>query len=338
VKNTACTIKEHSLGRGARALTMGNEDIAVTFLPDKGADVYSLVYKPKRIDILWKSPWGLRGLGKGFQTSFDSEGLWMENYPGGWQMIFPNGGNACLHKGVELNFHGEASTIGWDTKIIEEGNSRAEIEFSTRLYKSPFRIVRRVAMESGGDAITIQETITNEAGAPMDCMWGHHPAFGAPFLSNGCRIRTGAGNFIADESCSLPHCPLLPGKISPWPFAAGDDGVVDLSLIPDQKDKRYIMGYLEEFDEGWYEIENSQLGLTFGLKWDKKIFPFAWFWQEMNAGGEYPWYGKSYVAAIEPFSSYPGYGLNRVIEETETQLRFEPGETKKTEITGYFRL
>ncbi len=53
-----CTFREHDIERGFRAVTLENETISVTVLPEKGADIYRLVYKPRQMDILWKSPWG----------------------------------------------------------------------------------------------------------------------------------------------------------------------------------------------------------------------------------------------------------------------------------------
>ena len=55
-----------------------------------------------------------------------------------------------------------------------------------------------------------------------------------------------------------------------------------------------------------------------GLVWPKAVFPYAWFWQEMHASPGFPWYGEVYVMAIEPFTSMPGHGLTRVMEDRDT--------------------
>ena len=54
-----CRLSETLLGSGHRAVTLENGSISVTLLPEKGAEIYSLVYKPRAMDVLWKSPWGL---------------------------------------------------------------------------------------------------------------------------------------------------------------------------------------------------------------------------------------------------------------------------------------
>src|SRR6185437_11110428 len=53
-----------SLGcyRGMRTLVLENEFVRMVLLPDKGADVMEMEYKPKGIDVLWHSPTGYRAL------------------------------------------------------------------------------------------------------------------------------------------------------------------------------------------------------------------------------------------------------------------------------------
>ena len=60
--------------------------------------------------------------------------------------------------------------------------------------------------------------------------------------------------------------------------------------------------------------------------WPTAVFPFAWFWQEMHATPGFPWYRGAYVMAIEPFSSIPGQGLEKVMAKTGTQLELAAGE------------
>src|SRR5438552_17637040 len=111
MKSGRCNVSEQTLGRGVRILRIENDLLAATVLLDKGADIYQLIYKPHDLDVLWKSPWGLKEPGRGVASTFQSSVAWLEAYGGGWQEIFPSGGGPCVYKGVELNFHGEASMV-----------------------------------------------------------------------------------------------------------------------------------------------------------------------------------------------------------------------------------
>ncbi|MFQ3565702.1 MAG: aldose 1-epimerase [Aggregatilineales bacterium] len=327
-----CRINEVIFGRSLNGLRLENDLLATTILLDKGADIYGLIYKPKGLDVLWKAPWGIKEPARGFDSAFDTMTAWLESYAGGWQELFPNGGDPCTYKGAALNFHGEASVTAWHAEIVERGGMAAEVRLWTRLFRSPFRIERSMRVEAGKPVLIIRERITNEGGEDMDYMWSHHPAFGAPFLSDRCRIDTGARALLCDDLYAGSHNPLKLGTQYPWPLAEG----VDMSVVPGQDTPRDTLGYLQDFETGWYGITNTELGFGVGLVWDKSIFPYAWFWQEMNASSGFPWYKNVYVMAIEPASSIPGQGLVNVMEKTGTHRTLAAGASVETELRAVF--
>ena len=327
-----CKATEIVLGKTMTALEIENDILSTTILLDKGADIYQLAYKPKDVDVLWKSPWGMKEPGRGFDSAFDSATAWLEAYAGGWQVLFPNGGDATNYKGAPLSYHGEASMKAWDYEIVSEGDSALEVKLKTSLSRSPYTIERWMRVESGSPILHIRERITNHAGEAMDCMWSHHPAYGAPFLSEHCVIDVGTASFVADDLYAGFVNPLTLSQSYQWPMA--DD--VDMSKVPGPDDERDILAYFRDFESGWYAITNREMGLGVGLVWDESVFPFAWFWQELNASPGFPFYKNSYVMAIEPASSIPGQGLNAVMEKTGTHLTLEPGESKEIAMKAVF--
>ena len=332
----ACTVCQTTVDHGVPALILENELISATVLPGKGADISALVSKPDDIDVLWKSPWGLRRPGV-VHSATDSATTWLEAYEGGWQEIFPNGGTANLYRGVELNFHGEASLASWVYEIAAEHGDVAEVHLSTRLRRSPFLVERTMRIEAGRPVLQFRERITNQGRETLDAMWGHHPAYGAPFLSGACRIDTNARTVHADDEIGGPLNPLTKGATFSWPDGERDGVVTDLSVVAGPDDPPHeTMAYLTDFasEHGWYGITNTELGLGVGLVWPTAVFPYAWFWQEMHASPGFPWYGEVYVMAIEPFSSMPGHGLSKVIEKTGTQMTFASGQSIEVEFAA----
>ena len=106
-----CAVEVGKLANGIEAVTLISPSIRVTVLANKGADIYSLVHCKSGVDVLWKSPLGLRAPTHGWFTA-DSQAAWLEMYEGGWQEIFPNGGDACPHAtrvvrraGLALSLH-----------------------------------------------------------------------------------------------------------------------------------------------------------------------------------------------------------------------------------------
>lgn len=330
--SVSCQISEFTLGRSMRALKIENDLLAVTVLLDKGADIYELVYKPQNIDVLWKSNWGMKEPAHGFDSAFDSSTAWLEAYAGGWQVLFPNGGTACTYKGANLNFHGEASMIAWNYEIMQADNNAAEVRLSARLFRSPFCIERIMRVEAGKPILVLREKVINEAGEAMDYMWSHHPAFGAPFLSEKCRIDTGARTLLSDDGYAGTYNPLQLNTKYQWPMAEG----IDMSAVPGQNTPRDTLGYLQDFDTAWYGITNTDMGFGVGLVWDKTIFPYAWYWQEMYASSGFPFYKNAYVMAIEPASSIPGQGLTQVMDKTQTHLTLKAGAAAEMEMRVAF--
>ena len=327
-----CKVTQVKLGKTMTALELENDLLSTTIIVDKGADIYRLVYKPKAIDVLWKAPCGIKESAGGFQSSFSSETAWLEAYAGGWQVLFPNAGFASTYKGAALCYHGETSMKAWDYEILYSSASAAEIKMQTRLLRTPFTIQRRMKVESGSPVLHIHERVTNHADEAMDCMWGHHPAYGAPFISEHCRIDIGTSTVVADDLYTGFSNLLDRNESYQWPMA----GDVDMSKEPGPETARDTLAYFQDFDAGWYSITNNEFNLGVGLVWDASIFSYAWFWQELNSSPGFPFYKCSYVMAIEPASSIPGQGLSTVIQKTGSHLSLEPGESKEIAIKAVF--
>ncbi len=318
-----CSITHRSPKKGVEIVTLQNDRILVEILPDKGADIYSFIYKPINVDVLWKSPWGIRPLGRGVSPNFNAEALWLEYYPGGCQELFPNGGDPCTYNGVELNFHGEASMVPWDYTILTESPETISVQFETNLFRSPFSLTKTITITQGFSSFSLDERIQNTAGEPMDCMWGYHPALGAPLISKNSFIDCGASHILADDTYEGENNPMELGRVYSWPYIENGEEMKDFSRLPDGR--RALLAYLKDFTSGWYSVTNPDIGLSFALQWPKEVMPYAWFWQELKGSSGFPFYKNSYVMAIEPNTSIPGQGLQQVIEKTGTHKRLQPG-------------
>ena len=102
------------------AVTLEDDDLSVTVLPAKGAEVTSLVHRQSGVDVLFSAPWGLQPPGSPPREGSDGEPF-LENYAGGWQELFPNAGDPCEHRGRSLPFHGEVATVPWQWRALDDG-------------------------------------------------------------------------------------------------------------------------------------------------------------------------------------------------------------------------
>jgi Domain of unknown function (DUF4432) len=309
------------------AVELSSSELTVTLLPEKGCDVLDLIHRESGVDVLLKTPWtpGRRPI-----HAPSSLEAWLEAYPGGWQLILPNGGDSTVEHGVEWGFHGDAALVPWE--IEELGPSRAI--FSTTLLTAPLDLRRVVTVE--GPELRVEEEVRNGSEDPLEVMWGHHPALGAPFLAPGCTIAVSARTFRSDDRA--PGTGLAPGAVSEWPYAELESGgTIDLSIIPPAEERRAVLGYLTDFEEGRYRIESPRSGLAVELEWPLEVFPVAWFWQELHASPDYPWYRRLYTTALEPNTSWPGQGIASVREKGGSTLRLEGGETRTVTVAARVR-
>jgi galactose mutarotase-like enzyme len=322
-----------TFGRGVGAVRLGNDQISVTVLVDKGGDIYELVHRPTGIDVLWKSGLGVRGLNEG-RFAADSSTAWLECYEGGWQEILPNGGAPYDYKGVELSFHGESTMLPWEVESLDSTVDVVTLILRVQLFRSPFLLRRKMSVRADRAALFLEEEVTNLAGEPMEFMWGHHPAFGAPFLDGGVRLWTNAQTLVADNEFDAPSNLLQPGSHHRFPQITTRLGEThNFSIMPPSDQERGTLAYLSDFDGSpYYALTNPRLSIGVGMAWTPNVFKYLWLWQEMHASGGFPFYKRAYTMAVEPWSSIPGSGLGEAIK-AKTQLQLQPKETLSTALT-----
>jgi hypothetical protein len=175
------------------------------------------------------------------------------------------------------------------------------------------RLVKELRLEAGSARLDVDETLVNESPSSVRLMWGHHLAFGAPFLAPGARIRLPEGvDGIPHRTALNANGRRVAAERFRWPLASSPEGEqVDLSVLPPPGTASEIV-YLTGFPpSAWYEVGSDDL--RFRVTWDAGVMPYLWFWQEFGRTVGYPWYGRHWNIGLEPFSSYPTNGLAEAV-------------------------
>ena len=323
--------------RGWEVVRLQTSLAQVDVIPAKGAEIIGLTWRPLDMDVLWHPPAGLpqRGLRGAWPrwTGDVSEAEFLSQYAGGWQTLFPNAGPSVVEQGVTLDFHGEAARVAWEWHV---GAESVSVVLTTRLTRAPFSLRRLMTLDGG--RLEITETVTSHSDVAWDVMWGHHPAFGAPFLDSGCVLSAAARRFLVDDERHAVSGDLEPGALTAWPSATGRDGTtVDLTRIPGHERPLDRLGYLLDLERGHAGIVNPRLGLGVDLEWDHTVFPCAWYWLDIHASNGFPWYGHSYVLAVEPQSSHPAQGLHAARAKTGSLLTVGAGESRTVTLAATLR-
>jgi len=329
-RNFGCRISDSYAYKGWKLLVLENELLRVTVLPEKGSDIWEFLHKPTDTEFMARTPLGLADRALYVPTKPTAEGSFMDFYEGGWQEIAPNGGAGCVYKDADYGMHGEVWNLVWDCAIVGDSPDRVTARLTCRLTKMPLTIEKRLTLVSGESALRIEERITNDSPEPIEFMWGHHPALGAPFLNSNCAVDIPAGKVAVYSFPEDPDRRFERGQVFDWPSMVTRSGEgVDGRLIPGPESKGSDEFLLTDLREGWYAITDTEKRVGFAMEWDLATFPYIWFWQALGCGSGYPWFGRMHCCALEPWSSYPLFGLNEAIK-TGSQLKLDPHQSRET--------
>jgi hypothetical protein len=146
------------------------------------------------------------------------------------------------------------------------------------------------------------------AGAAAGALRGGVRRFSSPFIKPGHRIRMPRGVEVmpAVAAAPLTHQHIAPGGPYAWPSVptrAG--GTTDLSAVPEARapsTSAFLTGFGRR---GWYEIADPRGSVAARVEWDARHMPYLWVWGEWGASTQYPFWGRFYTLALEPFSRHP---------------------------------
>ena len=273
-----------------RTILLENELLRVTILVDRGTDIIELLYKPKDIDFLWRSPQDWHGRAP-FIPSSSLRRPFSDHYFGGWQEMFPHASEGTEYVKAELGFHGEVWGLPWEYQIVKDSADEVIVRFWVRTIRMPFYLEKWVTLRAQEGILRFHEVVINEGKKRLDFMWGHHPAFGPPFLDSHCVLEAPARKVQIDD------------KLLSWPV---DREGRDHRRLAPEKSENEIMKYLHQFKAGWIALTNPKRRVGIGFVFDPKVFSYVWLWHEFEYTQDYPWYGRAYVLGVEPCSSLPG--------------------------------
>lgn len=331
-RKQGCRISLDYTYKGMRIGYLENELLRVGVLLDKGADIFEFTYKPRDMDVMWQSPTPMQ---KPFvATSALPEGTFHDYYYGGWQEVLPSAGWASEpYMGTYQGLHGEVSLLPFEASVTEDTPEQVTLSARVRLYRSPLALERNMTLKKDTAALFIHEQLTNEADLEFGVMWGHHPAFGVPFLDESCVVQAPAkkvevltfhpnGLWSTEDEYDFP---MVKNRRT--------GALQDITRVLPKSTKSVDVVFFKELSAGWYGITNQNQGVGFGMAWDHTLFKYLWMWQVYGGHDDYPWYGRTYNCALEPFTSYPPAGIKNAIDNG-TALLMKPREVITTELVA----
>lgn len=299
-----CSISDEREYRNMRVVLMENEFLRIGILVGRGSDIFEFIYKPENLNLLLQLSRGIENPREKFSQIRSTNTQFEDYYYGGWQEILPNA-HPFIYKGAHLGQHGEISLIPWEHEILCNSPEEVSVRLRTRPLRIPLLLEKTLTLKKGEKCLHVHEQLRNVGREPLDIMWGHHIAFGLPFLDSQGKVSTNAQTFYAEPTMPEKRR-FTPGIAFPWPKGRTISGEPDdASIIPVPSAGEYSeLCYLEGYGkDAFYELRSEARQMSFRLSWDGELFKCLWMWQERNAIKGFPWWGDCYAVALEPWTS-----------------------------------
>jgi hypothetical protein len=296
---------------GLAAVQFENEWLAISILPEVGAKLYDLIWKPSGRNFLWHNP---RVAPQRFAIEANFDNYWC----GGWDEGFPTC-DACEYKGESFPNLGELRSLRWDVLSAgREGNDQVA-RLSAFAPITPARAEKTVTLSGSSPVVKVKYEITNLGPAGFDFIWGTHPAL-APTPNTVLKIpgRTGIVGLASVPSLGTP------GQRYSWPMIETAAGSTDVSRTRGIDANVFCGHYVTNLEAGWYAVEDGDTGDGFLLSFPLETCPYLWLW--LVYGG---WRGYHHVI-VEPWTSYPVHLAEAVRAGTSRTL--ESGRKFEAEV------
>jgi hypothetical protein len=303
-------------------LRLSSDEISVDVVPGLGGTIVSLRRRSDGAEILWRTPWGLRQRGA-WSVPGSSEAAMLDTYPGGWQTLFPNGGDTAIVYGVEWGFDGEArvSPCEWE----QAGTS---LIMKTRLVRSSFELTKTLSIN--GDEVMMSETVHNVGGEALEVIWGSQITLGAPLVAPDTVVDAAATTVHPDPQVASD---ASYDDIMPWPRSYGSGSVINLRTLPEPEAGETRLAYLSDFVRPTLSVTNAHANLGIDLSWDGDAWPYLWYSLEAGQRSGFPWYTKAYFLSLTPSSSWPAHGIHDARRVSQSTLWIQPGMAETSHLS-----
>jgi len=295
---------------GLKTIVVENRSLRIVVLPEVGAKIWQIAYKPLDVEILWNNPC-VPAARHAIDVPYDD--VWS----GGWDELFPNDEPAQVN-GHMLPDHGELWTGNFHAEPFEQGDA-VGVYLRLKTPISNFLVERTLLLRGDSAAFEVQYRFTNQGSQAFPFLWKLHPAFAVS-----------ANHRIDFPPMAVLREPEFPGTLGdappifPWPHAPLGDTALDLRQVPGVDSRAVHFFYGTGLVTGWCGITNRANGLGCALRFDPDVLSSCWLfathggWRDLN------------VAVLEPATGYP-FQMQAMIAGGRAR-RLAPGASLETSV------
>ncbi|REE57445.1 uncharacterized protein DUF5107 [Paenibacillus taihuensis] len=301
------TVDTNWMYNDVRTVVIENEKLRVIVMPDLGAKIWQITFKPRGKDFLWQHP-RIKPRKVGLHTNYD------DHFFGGWDELYPNDMAESINEEM-LPDHGEIWTLQWQYAIERADDEAVTLHMWVETPITASRLSKRITLRAGESKLRFQHTITNLGRRPQPYLWKLHAAMAADEHS---RIDLPARNMMV-EGFGSPRT----GRTNftyEWPFAEDDQGGKhDMRQALSSESGVSEFQYATDMKAGWCALTHTLEGIGFGLSYDNEVLPSCWLF------ASYGGWRELQTVVLEPCTGYPvglqdgiDRGTHRILEPRET--------------------
>jgi hypothetical protein len=285
-------------------IVLRSPDLLVRLDPRHGAELLDLVDLATGRQLLGRPPFGSADPRGG---ELD-EPVWTASYRGGWQVVAPNAGNACVVDGERHGFHGRASNDPW--QVLEQAEAAATLAWTGH----GLRLERRYELAEGELRVGT-EAAAVDGPAPLVAV--EHVSVGVELLEPEVEVELSGGQ--AYELSETEGPATTPGAAGRWPHVLMHDGTTSVAgrWAIDESQSLYLA--VAGLPEGRAAVRNAARDQGLELRWSVDVLPHVWIWHEARMSGG-PWRQQAEILAIEPASVPHGLGLATALEQQQAHV------------------
>jgi len=150
MEQNACSIKP-TVVSDMRSYVIENDKLRLVLMPEAGAKIANLIYKPSEEEFLWHNPrmkYKRPSYGEKYVecTGFD------DCLPSIW---------ACKYKGRDVPEHGDLWALPWNLQILRDEPEGVLVELDVMMKCLPFKIKKRIELNLGEARVRFEYSVKN---------------------------------------------------------------------------------------------------------------------------------------------------------------------------------
>jgi galactose mutarotase-like enzyme len=295
---------------GLRTVVLENRLLRVVILPEAGAKIWQITYKPFDADLLWNNP-------RITPARLPGNSRYDDVWSGGWDELFPND-EIALIDGESYPDHGELWTGNWETEPLSSADEAGvRLKYLTPI--SSIAVEKTIRLRGDQARIEFHHRFTNQGRSVFPFLWKLHPAMA---VSPQHRIDFPQMQVVLEPAFLGTLADAA--ELGEWPLIKTATGNVDLRRVTPEDARQLYFFYGTQMKGNWCALTNSETGLASGLQFDPEVFRCCWLFATYGGWRNYN------VAVLEPCTGYP---LSfEAMKAAGHHRSLAPGETIQTDV------